>query len=100
MAFNSDGTKLISAGQHATLKLWDLTGKPVTCARSGSKPSVDREAASNAAAATVRWVGGVAFRPDGASLRPRAPNETVALWVVGSGRLERIIQAPGEPLLH
>ena len=91
LAFNSDGTKLISAGQHATLKLWDLTAKP-GLRLFQAKPAATGDQAARGPA--LRWVGGVAFRPDGGQLAAAGTNQTVALWELGSGRLDRVIQAP------
>jgi eukaryotic-like serine/threonine-protein kinase len=97
LAFNDDGTKLISAGQHATIKLWDLTSNGGMRVFRVTKPGGDLEAISRFAptpASIVRWVGGVAFRPQGNQLAAAGTHETVALWARGSGLLERTLQGP------
>jgi eukaryotic-like serine/threonine-protein kinase len=97
LAFSSDGAKLISADQHATIKLWDLKSEAGLRLFRAAKPGAELEPASTAgapAALVVRWVGGVAFRPDGAQLAAAGTEETVALWSPGSGRLERTLRAP------
>ena len=97
LAFNSDGTKLISAGQHATIKLWDLTAeagmRPFRVAAPSRRACESRRRRSRRRR-RVRWVGGVAFRPDGHQLAAAGTHETVALWDFGTGRLERTLQAP------
>ncbi len=61
-------------------------------------PSLDPKAASNAAAKVhdpgIRWVGGVAFRPDGAQLAAAGTRQTIALWSFARGKLERTLEAP------
>ena len=94
LAFNSDGTKLISAGQHATLKLWDLTAKPgLRLFRARSRPATGDRAG---AARRPSFAGSAAspFAPTEASLRPRAQTRRWLSGTCGSGRLDAIIQAP------
>ncbi len=94
LAFNSDGTKLISAGQHATIKLWDLTSAGGARVFRVAEPGKDLKAISTGESRFVRWVGGVAFRPDGAQLAAAGTHETLALWNLHSGNLERTLQTP------
>ena len=79
------------------MKLWDLTSNGGIRSFHLAKPSLDLKAISNAATAKappVRWVGGVAFRPDGAQLAAAGTDETVALWSFASGKLERTLETP------
>ena len=96
LAFSGDGTRLLSAGQQATMKLWDLTSEPgLRLFRIPDRAEV-RHPALHAAAARplVRWVGGVAFRPDGSQLAAAGTEQTVAIWSYSSGLLEQVLQAP------
>ena len=43
---------------------------------------------------SVRWVGGVAFRPDGAQLAAAGTHETLALWSFRAGTVERNLRTP------
>ncbi len=98
LAFSSDGAKLMSAGQQATIKLWDLTSEAGLRRFRAAKPGSELEPSSTRGAAAdllVRWVGGVAFSPVGNQLAAAGTDETVALWTLRSGRLERTLNAPG-----
>ena len=91
VAFNGDGTKLVSAGQDATIKVWDLTSQPGTrrlqlgVAPSGSS---DRTPPADPAATAVRWVGGVAFHPSGVEVAAAGTDHTIAIWDVTTGGLK------------
>ena len=96
LAFSGDGTRLLSAGQQATMKLWDLTSEPgLRLFRMPDRVEVRHPACTAAAARPlVRWVGGVAFRPDGSQLAAAGTEQTVAIWSYSSGLLEQVLQAP------
>ena len=57
LAFSSDGTKLISAGQNATIKLWDLTAEAGPRLFRVAAPVANLETVSNNYAAAVRPLG-------------------------------------------
>jgi WD40 repeat protein len=92
VAFSTDGTRLISASQDATIKLWDLTSRPGV-----SRFELERESAIHSGdtvstdppMTTVRWVGGVAFRPSGDELATAGTNQTIGIWDASTGRLKR-----------
>ena len=86
------------------MKLWDLTSEAgLRLFRLSNPGEVRQSKASTAAAAgpPVRWVGGVAFRPDGSQLAAAGTEETVAIWSLASGKLERTLaKRPGVRRLH
>ena len=94
VTFSDDGTKLISAGQHATIKVWDLASDRGVRFLRAAVRGKDLETSSSVDAPLVRWRGGVAIRPDGAQLAAAGTDETVALWDLRSGKLERTLQTP------
>jgi WD40 repeat protein len=103
LAFNGDGTTLLSAGQHATIKLWDLASnagvrvfKAAAHQDAGNRGSALHHARTEP---VVRWVGGVAFRPDGGQLAAAGTDRTVALWEFATGRLERTILTSWGPAI-
>ena len=97
LAFDSDGTKLISAGQHATLKLWDLTAKP------GLHLFQAKPAGTTDQAARGRPFAGSAvsrFAPTEPSLQPRAPTRPSPSGIWARGDSIASFNRPGGPRLH
>jgi WD40 repeat protein/serine/threonine protein kinase len=67
LAFNADGTRLISGGGDNTLRLWDVaTGQPI------GQPFVGHD----------EPVTGVAFSPDGTQVVSVSRDETIRFWSV------------------
>ncbi|KDQ15486.1 hypothetical protein BOTBODRAFT_625188, partial [Botryobasidium botryosum FD-172 SS1] len=65
VAFSPDGTRLASASDDNTVRLWDgLTGAPIGDALQGH----------------TDWVRSVAFSPDGTQLASASGDNTVRLW--------------------
>ena len=79
------------------MKLWDLTSEAGLRLFRMSNPGEVRQLKASTAAAAgppVSWVGGIAFRPDGSQLAAAGTEETVAIWSLASGKLERTLRAP------
>jgi hypothetical protein len=75
VAFSPDGTRLASAGEDGTVRLWDESGKEVAVLR-GHEGDVTR----------------VSYSPDGEALASASRDKTVRLW--GGGGKEVAVLVP------
>jgi WD40 repeat protein len=76
VAFSPDGSRLASASQDGTVKVWESqTGQLVRTLQGHSD-----------------WVSGVAFSPDGKRLASASGDGTVKLWDVHTGQEERTLK--------
>ncbi|MGH8904827.1 MAG: WD40 repeat domain-containing protein, partial [Egibacteraceae bacterium] len=65
VAFNPDGTRIATASDDQTVRLWDTaTGAPAGQPLTGH----------------TDWVRGVAFNPDGTRIATASDDQTVRLW--------------------
>jgi WD40 repeat protein len=118
IAFNTDGTRLISGSQDNRVRVWDVeTGQCLMMLEGHTYPvqgiSVQGHLIASASRDhTVRlwslhsgectailqghtaWVKAVAFSPDGQTLASGAEDGTIRFWRVSDGQLQRIIHAP------
>lgn len=70
VAFNSDGTKIVSGSYDDTIDLWDVSsGEQLDCLKGHSS-----------------WVNSVAFSPDGTKIVSCSDDETIKIWDVLSGK--------------
>jgi len=77
LAFNSDGTHLITASYDQTVKTWDMT--PSNEVLTLSHPSGD-------------FLYGVAFSPDGRWLVTTGADKTARVWELASGKLSQTLE--------
>ena len=66
VAFSPDGTRIVSAGEDGTVRLWTLDGKPAAEPFKGHHGPVSR----------------VAFSPDGKRVASGGGDGTVRLWTL------------------